>query len=444
MRYIKVTSAICLLLLAGGCYDKIELNELAVGELMAIDLSEDGRLKVSIQFVIPRELTNPGNSGGGNGGGNGAPFYVIDAVGSTLPEAFSFLQAKLPRRLFTSHIRAVILGEEFARAGISAIFDGLSRLRELRITMDVVVALGEGAELLKVAPRLEKLPSTALSILLYQSILPTRTVRELLLALTSQGTDLFLPAVGIAERSEPGVQGGHGSQTERQSGHEFEMIGIGIFRGDRLVGFASRESARGLAWLINEVTEATTTIEWPPKQRPEVRPEDPESELSEREELTQSDAPPGSDRSGPSAGLSQADGISSLLVRGNAKRRVELEGDELVIRIDARGEDDIVANQAGLDLADPAVIAPLEAALSQDLEERMRTMLHLAQDVYQADIFGFGEMIHRAHPKLWAELRKDWHTAFAKLKVYISAQIKIRRVGLSNRPASLREEQIQN
>jgi len=411
--------------LLSGCYDRIELNELAIGDLMAIDLTEDGLLKVSVQFIVPSELTNPGGVGAGSGLRD--PFYVIDAVGETVPEAFSLLQAKVPRRLFTSHLRVIVLGEDLARAGIGPVFDALTRLRELRVSVDVIVTRGEGATLLRAAPRLGRLPVGALSNMLHQRIVPVRTIREVAIALASEGIDPFIPAVGLAPRIETELEAGTRAQ-------EFELMGVGIFRGDRLVGFAPLEYARGLAWLVNEAAFAVATIKWPPEDGP-PSPRLEESDVSPEEALIIRDAPPDMGPARLGSGLREPGRISPQVLRARVEMRAEIQDGRPVIYIDARAIDDIVTNQAGLDLSDPAVIPELERALAASVEQRMRAMLRLAQQELEADVVGFGALVRRTNPQLWRQLRQDWHAYFRDLPVHINVEVKVRRTGLTGNPA---------
>lgn len=426
------TMVLCGLLLgAAGCYDRVELNELAIADLMAIDRTEDGRLKVSLQFIIPSELTNPG--GVGAGAGLKDPFYIMEAIGETLPDAFSLLQAKLPRRLFTSHIRVVVLGEDLARAGIGPVFDSLTRIRELRISADVIVTRGEASILLRAAPRLGRLPVSALSNILNQQIVPVRSIREVAIALVSEGIDPFVPAVGLTQRIETELEAGVRAQ-------EFELQGVGIFRGDRLVGFAPLELARGLAWLVDEAPFAAATIPWPPPgglPSPPLRP----SDLSPEEMMIQRDAPPGFPE-GPGQGLLAPNKITPMVLRGQVSFHTEVKDGQVAVRVHARAVDDIVTNQAGLDLTDPAVIPPLERELARSIEQRMQAMLRLAQEELNADVFGFGELIRKNHPQLWRELRRDWHAHFRQLPVHISAEVKVRRTGLTGNPTIFRPEQL--
>ena len=437
MNRLVLALLIALLATCGGCYDKVELNQLAVADLMAIDLSDDGRLLVSMQFVIPGELSNPSQ---GTGKVDSAPFYVIEAVGATLPEAFSFLQAKLPRRLFTSHIRVIILGEELAKAGIAPLFDGLTRIRELRITMDVVLARGKAADLLRADPSFESLPANALSNLLTQRVVPQRTIKDIAISLVGVGIDPFIPVVGLADRVEPLSPGMHidDSTGPQRTGSEFEITGIAIFRDDRMVGFVPRDVARGVSWLINDVATVTTSIPWPPKETTEERvPGAPQ----ERDPIEQ-DRPPGHGPESPGAGMHQPSQISQIILRAESKIAIEVRDGEIVVVVKTRSIDDVMSNQAGLDLADPTVIPKLEAAIAAQIEDRMRAILSIAQKELQADIFGFGAHVHRNHPKVWREVKADWHTVFSQLKVEISVDVDVKRVGLTNRPASLRENQL--
>ena len=51
------------------------------------------------------------------------------------------------------------------------------------------------------------------------------------------------------------------------------------------------------------------------------------------------------------------------------------------------------------------------------------------QEDYQSDIFGFGEVIHRANPKAWKQLESNWDQEFSTLEVSVKVDAKIRRVG---------------
>lgn len=431
-RTIGCLGVLVCVLLVGGCFDRLELNELAVANMMGLDLTEDGRIRVSLQLVVPSVLTNPGGESGV--GGLDAAFYVVDAVASSISEALQKIQSKVSRRLFTSHIRVVIIGERLARAGIAPILDGLLRLREMRITMDVVVVQGEAFDLLRVNPRFSRLPATALSTLLFQRVVPARTVREVAIALMQRGKDPFVPWIGIAQRTQA-------FDADQSSGQEFELLGAGIFQADRLVGFVSLSDAAGLSWLVGEVPQFVEPVEWP-AQSPHVQEEDKDRDQHPLEGAIDGDAPPGSGPDATGSEMRDVAQIVAIVRQGAIRFRTEEREGKVVVAVDVRVNEDIQLNQAGLDLTDPSLIPPLEDLLARALEAQMRSMLHKAQEEFQADVFGFGELIHRNHPELWRKLKDAWHVYFPELEVEISVEVIVRRTGLTNAPAGFHDDQL--
>ena len=72
----------------------------------------------------------------------------------------------------------------------------------------------------------------------------------------------------------------------------------------------------------------------------------------------------------------------------------------------------------------------------------MRAILRLTQEVFQADIFGFGALVRRSYPEVWRQVKENWHEIFSKLPVDIEVKPQVRRVGLTNSPAPFRDEQL--
>src|SRR5690606_22663484 len=156
----------------------------------------------------------------------------------------------------------------------------------------------------------------------------------------------------------------------------------------------------------NEAPFAVATIKWPPEDGP-PSPRLEESDVSPEEALIIRDAPPDMGPARLGSGLREPGRISPQVLRARVEMRAEIQDGRPVIYIDARAIDDIVTNQAGLDLSDPAVIPELERALAASVEQRMRAMLRLAQQELEADVVGFGALVRRTNPQLWRQLRQD-------------------------------------
>ncbi|HPD01686.1 MAG TPA: Ger(x)C family spore germination C-terminal domain-containing protein, partial [Acetivibrio sp.] len=67
--------------------------------------------------------------------------------------------------------------------------------------------------------------------------------------------------------------------------------------------------------------------------------------------------------------------------------------------------------------------------------------LNKAQKELKTDIFGFGEEIHRKHPKLWKKLKKEWSNKFPDLPVNITVEVETKQLGGIGKPLFMKEEE---
>ena len=62
--------------LVSGCWDRVEINDLAIVTAAAIEKKEDNQIELSIQVFIPKSLSSGGGQGG-PGGGGGVPTTLV-------------------------------------------------------------------------------------------------------------------------------------------------------------------------------------------------------------------------------------------------------------------------------------------------------------------------------------------------------------------------------
>ncbi|GAB6933558.1 hypothetical protein JCM14719A_19110 [Calditerricola satsumensis] len=100
-------ASLCLLslLLLTGCWDRVEINDLALVTAAGLDKGKGKTVKLSLQLAVPAAMPSVagGDGGGLGGGGAGAgrpPTLVVSAEGITIADAMTKLQEKLPRRIF--------------------------------------------------------------------------------------------------------------------------------------------------------------------------------------------------------------------------------------------------------------------------------------------------------------------------------------------------------
>lgn len=130
--YIR-KAVVCIILLAmivllGGCWDKVEIDELSIVTATAIDKHDDGQVEISLEIFIPKSLS--GSSQGGGGGaesGGGQTTMVVSHKGKNMADALSKLEAELPRRIFWGSCKVFIFGTAAAKDGIQHYLDFLLR-----------------------------------------------------------------------------------------------------------------------------------------------------------------------------------------------------------------------------------------------------------------------------------------------------------------------------
>lgn len=140
-RFTRRAGKLLLLVLIGslaasvvsGCWNRRELDTLGIQLGTAID-KVGNQYRVSVQVVIPSELSAKA------GGGGRSPVAMYEATAPTVFEAFRKLTETSSRKIYSAHIRVLIIGESLAREGIANVLDLLSRNPEARTDFYLMIA----------------------------------------------------------------------------------------------------------------------------------------------------------------------------------------------------------------------------------------------------------------------------------------------------------------
>jgi spore germination protein KC len=92
-----------------GCWSRHELNDLAIAVGIGIDKIGD-RYQISAQVVLPSQIA------GSKGGSPQAPVNLYKATGSTVYEALRKITTISPRKIYISHLRILVLGEDSVKS----------------------------------------------------------------------------------------------------------------------------------------------------------------------------------------------------------------------------------------------------------------------------------------------------------------------------------------
>ncbi|MFF2530254.1 Ger(x)C family spore germination protein [Brevibacillus sp. NPDC058079] len=387
MKGIKVLLCIVLVIILAGCWDRKELNDLAIAVGIGIDKVQGG-YQVSVQVVDPAEVAaNKGKPGR-------APVTLFTMNAPTIFEAVRKMTTVSPRKIYMAHTRMLIFGEEVAREGISPITDFVSRDHEFRTDFYIAVARGTTARnILKVITPLEQIPSTEMFASLETSSkvwAPTAavTMDQLITDFTSKGKQAVLTGIRTAG---PGSEGDERKNVEEiDTPVLLQYTTLATFRGDKLITWLSEADSKAYSYITGKVKSTVGSM--PCK----------------------------------GGGL-----LTMEVMHADAKIEATMKNGAPEIIVHIGLENDIGEVQCKLDLTEKNTIKELEKESEKSMEALATKAIANAKK-NGVDIYGFGEAIHRKYPKVWKKIASKWEKEFTKLPVHVIADVKIKRLGTIN------------
>lgn len=383
VRRALLTAALLVPLLLSGCWDKDELNELAVVIGVGLDKKSDHNYEVTAQVIKP---SPGGQGGGGQGGGAEVPTWSLSANGKTVMDAIHQLNKISPRQMYWSHLQLIIFGEDLAKEGIAPVINWFERDRRSRSGTYTVVTHGTAEDLLNQKIELGKVPAKAMADLLETSDdrqLSARktSLRDLLARLSTPGIDVSMDVIDPRK-----IRG----QVET-----YELTGTAFFKNDRLQGYLTGQEATAVEFIEGKINEGVLLVpcpnqpdEWVTFQITQIR-----SRLT----------------------VDAADG------KVKPKADLQLEGNfgDQTCAADLQDPKDRMRLQEDIE---KAVIKSIQTAYKQTVE-------------LETDLFGIGRELRRRHPKVWQQKNATgWNKQLSEIPLDLTVKVEIRRPGLIFQP----------
>ncbi|KGE17753.1 hypothetical protein PWYN_24660 [Paenibacillus wynnii] len=369
-----------------GCWDRTEINDIAIVMAASFDLLEDGKMLCTYQIANPSTQT-----GSSEAKGPGQKFVIVSAVGEDVQELLAKAQKQLSRKIFRAHRRIIIIGERMAEHGIGEILDSISRDPSSRIrTFILIVKGGEGQDIIKMGYPFESTPAEGMrEMMVNVGEVPKILIRDLITASSSEGIE---PIVGTIKSLS--------NKSENEPG--FQISGAAILKDLKLSGYLNNEETSGLQWIKGDISNWDIKIKVP----------------------------------GTTGNVS--------ITLTNMRRRIKpiMYGDVIKINLELEGKGVIKENDPNLDLFQPKNINTVQAALQNQVNEQIRQIISKAQKKYKADIFGFGDVIHRKYPRQWKSLEKDWDNKFSMVEAAVTSDLTITDPGIIGAPLYLKKSEI--
>ncbi|WP_185703027.1 Ger(x)C family spore germination protein [Paenibacillus rhizophilus] len=383
--------------ITSGCWDRVEVNDLAFVMATSLDLTEDGKLVETIQTA---NLTSEGQNGQGGAGG-GQKIITMTVTGKNNIDLDQKEQEKMSRKMYIAHRSVLIIGERLAKHGIRDILDWYGRNPESRLRTYILIARGtDGRDVLKVAYPLERNPAVAMKEMEKLGSKTSVTLREFMMVSANEGIN---PVAGYIEPVTESSMGLKQQEEEQKEPDNLMLKGTAVFKNFKLVGYLDSEETGGLIALTGKFKRGSITAENIP-------------------------GVPGN--------------VGLNITKEKLHIHPYLRENKIKFNIALKAEGDIFENNTNLDLSQPQNMKIVQDALCKSLEQRMRRTLSAAQNKFHVDIFGFGQAINRSNPKLWKSLKEQWDEKFSEAEFSIAIDLTVRRSGMSGAPLQIKEDEV--
>jgi|GEM_PF-1975841 len=397
--------AACLLLILAlslplcGCWNNFDLDSLAIVVGVGFDRADDGRMQVTAEVLSP----NPDqeNQSGGSGGKRGSLVYTVE--GATFFEAIRNFIAKTGKRLYWQDVQLVVVGEDYAKEGVTDLLDYFQRDQQANLKSDLIIAKGMTAqEVLKAQPNIDQTAAAQINNSLVGTVTSGETVKAMLFDIVRQNSALKPCIVVGAIEKDKAESDAAESPDSKDSPELMGMVvkGSAILKNFKLAGYLSPEETRGFLFADDKIQSTIISVENPVEKNKLV-----------------------------SIKLTEASGkIKADIVENKPKLTVEIE---------AKGA--VGDQQGGGDLTAPEHIGALTAAVENEIRKEIASAASVSQKESGSDIFCFSEDIYQNDYNKWREMAQNWDDVYAQSDIGIRVNFLIKRPGMITEPVEKKE-----
>jgi spore germination protein KC len=365
-------------LLLAGCWDRLELNKWAFVQAIAVDLTEDGQLRLTHQIYRPGSTEKSSMSPS-----SGASTFNITSTSDTVYGASLTASSKIGRRLQWSHMDSLIISEQFARERtLGEVLDFFSRSNEPKSNLTIVIVKGEAQSHLRGIPLVETSSGQQLA-------------SNIVTAQTQAATSLVVNLTDISILSKepdstfiiPYLQ--PSGDDAFPSSPTFALF---RFPEGKLVRVVPAERAPFLLMLMNRYRSGQVSI-------------------------------PCRDKQGGDGG-SESFKIVSL----QTKVKPRANNDQLSVRVDIQVSGSVM-ELVCTRLETEEDIKGFTDKISEKLEAQLASTIAYLQE-QEADIIGVGTHLHHWHKGLWKKWKGDWGERFKNSEFEVEVHVRLNHTGI--------------
>jgi Ger(x)C family germination protein len=325
-------------------------------------------------------------NGGTSSAGSENPYYNLEISANNTFEAVSEFTHMETGRLYIAHTQVIVIGREMAERGIAPYMDYFIRSRETRPTIRIAISETAARDVLDVKPAKALLPASDIAKLMEAQTINSHSKETNMLdyinAMQSSTTSMLAPIIKIEENADK---------------KRIYVSGMAVFKRDRMVGELNEEETRGVLWVLGEVQNAVIGI-------------------------------------GISGGIAS---INVLSARSDISPVVS-DG-KVTMKISVSVISELLEQTCEENLATQENFKKLQKLAGEAICREIGLAYYKAAAL-DADVFGFGDMIHKHYNEYWSGMEPDWDILFPEITLDIKADVSIVSAGTIEKPVWTKEE----
>lgn len=387
-----------------GCWSGNEVDDLAIINVMGIDVNQTGDFDLTVRVVKPQELYS--NSANNSKADNNYQPLIETGRGKSIVEAMGNLSERISNRMYLGHVQVVILGEKVARNHLQEALDFLSRENHFRPNIKLLVTDDHAKPILSVKPRLETTLGAELNSFLDNTKYhPTSMVTDITQFMEVHGSQTGDPYTGAIrlenvnnhdindlKNIKKGSQNSDQTIDKENNDEKLVLEGTAVFKKNGLMGFLNSQETQGLLWVKGKVMNDIVVLSCPGRDQGTVS-----LRISNTESL-----------------------IKPKIVNG-----LSVIDDTIKVNADMR---QMTCKKMSLSTEQ---IKSINKQLKEKVLDDIDQVFNKAKREWQADIFGFGEAVYKKYPNEWEKLAPRWTQGeLRKLKVNLHVNTNISNYGL--------------
>ena len=359
---------ILIIFLLTGCYNKHELNDIAIVTATEIDKNNDN-------YIITAEIINPESPDKTTT--TASPFVIYEGTGKTLDEAYRQINKQSSRYLYADHIQIMIISETIAKDNIKEILDFY--LRKPTVRTEFKVLIGKNKNILSVTTPINKISSSSIleslkSDTKYIGISNLVTFNDMTNMIINLNTELILPSIRIENDNEETDKLENIEETKPNS--KYTLDTLAIFKNNKLIGYLTKNESITYNIIKNNIENTIITYS-----------------------------------------CNNTDYMSIEILSSNSK--IIPKDDHIDININLKG----TINETNCPLIS---INKLENNISNYLNNEIHYNIDSIRNNYNSDIFGFIDEIYKHNYKYYQRIKNSWYQEeYKNIKININTKINL-------------------